>query len=74
MLKGPRGEKRPGDLIGNAAHINHIHMVALYTVWYNWVRVNAAVRTAPAMAADISDRLWDIGDLVRIVDRYEASA
>ncbi|HEY2068159.1 MAG TPA: hypothetical protein VGG48_01290 [Rhizomicrobium sp.] len=47
-------------------------MVALYTVWYNYTRINSAVRMAPAMAAGISDRLWDVADLVRLVEAYEA--
>jgi hypothetical protein len=33
---------------------NHCHMVALYTVWYNFVRINSAVKMSPAMAAGIS--------------------
>jgi IS1 family transposase len=50
---------------------NHIHMVALYTVWYNYARINSAVRMAPAMAAGISDRLWDVADIVRLVETME---
>jgi IS1 family transposase len=50
---------------------NHIHMVALYTVWYNYVRINSAVRMAPAMAAGISERLWEMDDLVRLVESHE---
>jgi IS1 family transposase len=50
---------------------NHCHMVALYTVWYNYARVNSAVRMAPAMAAGISDRLWDVADIVKLVEAYE---
>lgn len=47
---------------------NHCHMVALYTVWYNFVRINSAVRMAPAMAAGISPRLWDMANIVKLVD------
>ena len=47
---------------------NHCHMVALYTVWYNYARINSAVRMAPAMAAGISDRLWDMSDIVKLID------
>ncbi len=47
---------------------NHCHMVALYTVWYNFARINSAVRMAPAMAAGISDRLWDMSDIVKLID------
>jgi IS1 family transposase len=50
---------------------NHIHMVALYTVWYNYARINSAVRMAPAMAAGISDRLWEVADIVRLVETLE---
>jgi IS1 family transposase len=50
---------------------NHCHMVALYTTWYNWVRINSAVKVAPAMAAGLSDRLWEMDDLVRLVEAYE---
>jgi hypothetical protein len=60
-----------------AAHskklVNHIHMVALYTTWYNWVRINSAVKMAPAMAAGISTRLWEMDDLVKLVEAYELS-
>lgn len=52
---------------------NHIHMVSLYTVWYNFVRINSAVKMAPAMAAGISDRLWEMDDLVRLVENHEAT-
>lgn len=47
---------------------NHCHMVALYTVWYNYARVNSAVRMAPAMAAKVSDRLWTMSDIVALID------
>lgn len=50
---------------------NHVHMVALYTVWYNWVRINSAVKMAPAMACGLSDRLWEMDDLVKLVEAYE---
>ena len=33
---------------------NHMHMVALYTVWYNFVRIHKTLRVTPAMAAGLS--------------------
>lgn len=51
---------------------NHVHMVALYTVWFNFARINSATRVAPAMAAGLSDKLWDMADIVRLVEAYEA--
>jgi IS1 family transposase len=52
---------------------NHIHMVSLYTVWYNFARINSAVRMAPAMAAGLSEHLWEMDDLVRLVENHEAN-
>jgi IS1 family transposase len=50
---------------------NHCHMVALYTVWYNYARINSAVKMAPAMAAGISPKLWEMSDIVALIDARE---
>jgi len=42
---------------------SRVHMVALDTTWYNFARINSAVRMSPAMAARLTERLWDIGDI-----------
>lgn len=47
---------------------NHCHMVALYTTWYNWVRINSSVRCTPAMAAKLSTRVWSMADIVALID------
>ncbi len=47
---------------------NHMHMVALYTVWYNFIRIHTSLRVTPAMEAGLSDTVWDMEDLVRIMD------
>lgn len=36
---------------------SHVHMVAIWTVWYNWVRIHKSLRLTPAMAAGLTDRL-----------------
>jgi hypothetical protein len=50
---------------------NHCHMVALYTVWYNYARINSAVKMRPAMAAGISSKLWEMSDIVALIDARE---
>ena len=50
---------------------NHVHMVALYTTWYNFARINSAVRMSPAMACGLEQRLWDIGDFVKLIEEWE---
>lgn len=47
---------------------NHAHMVALYTVWYNFVKIHKKHRMSPAMAAGVSDRLWSMEDVAAIVE------
>ena len=47
---------------------NHMHMVALYTVWYNFIRIHKSLRVTPAMATGLSETVWDMDDLVRIMD------
>lgn len=47
---------------------SHVHMVALYTVWYNWVRIHKTLRTTPAMAANLTDKLMGFEDIVALID------
>jgi IS1 family transposase len=47
---------------------SHVQMVALYTVWYNWCRIHKTLRVTPAMAAGITDRVWDFADIVAMMD------
>ena len=52
---------------------NLVHSMALYATWYNFARVNSAVRMSPAMAAKLETRLWDIGDIVSLIDAHESA-
>jgi len=47
---------------------NHCHALALYFVWYNFVRQHKAHRLTPAMAAGITDKVMDVADIVRLID------
>jgi hypothetical protein len=48
-------------------------MVALYAVWYNFIRIHKTLRVAPAIEAGVTDRLFSFDDLIGIVDEWEAS-
>lgn len=50
---------------------NHTYAVALHFMYYNYVRVHQTLKVTPAMQAGLTDRLWDIADLVTIVDANE---
>lgn len=52
----------------------HYHMVSLYTVWYNFVRIHKTLRVTPAMAAGVTDRLWSMEDVVGLIDAAEGPA
>ncbi len=43
---------------------NHAHAVALHMMYYNFVRIHKTLRTTPAMAAGVADRLWEVKDMV----------
>ena len=53
---------------------SHIHALSLYFVFYNFARVHKTLRTSPAMAAGITDRLWSMEDIVALIDAREAPA
>jgi hypothetical protein len=46
---------------------------AMYFVFYNFVRINSAVKMSPAMAAGIETKLWEMSDLLAMVDAYWAA-
>jgi IS1 family transposase len=42
----------------------HLSAVALHVAFYNLSRVHESLRSTPAMALGIADRVWTIGDLI----------
>jgi IS1 family transposase len=53
---------------------NHMHALAIYFMHYNFVRIHQTTRVTPAMAADVTQTLWSLTDIVRVVDEWEATA
>lgn len=51
---------------------NHQAAVALHFAYYNFVRIHQTLRVTPAMEAGISDHLWTIEDIVKLLDGPEA--
>jgi hypothetical protein len=47
---------------------NHVHMVALYTVWNNWVRIHKTLGASPAIAAGLTSSLMSMEDVALLVD------
>lgn len=51
---------------------NHAAAVALNYFAYNFIRIHRTLRVSPAMAAGVTDRLWDVADLVALLEQAES--
>ncbi len=51
---------------------NLIHAVALHAMHYNFGRVHQTLRVTPAMEAGIADHVWDIEEVVALLEAKEA--
>ena len=50
---------------------HHITAISLHFMFYNFVRIHQTLRITPAMAAGVTDHVWDIADIVRMVEERE---
>lgn len=47
---------------------NHAAAIALHYLHYNFCRIHQTLRVTPAMEARLSTRVWDIADIVALLD------
>lgn len=47
---------------------NHVHALALYFAFYNFCRIHKTLRVTPAMQAGLTDRVWDMAEIVELID------
>jgi hypothetical protein len=40
---------------------------------YNFCRIHKTLRVTPAMAAGVTDRLWEVADIVKILEKWEVT-
>jgi IS1 family transposase len=52
---------------------NHLHMLSLYFVHYNFCRIHKSLRVSPAMAAGVSKTLRDMNWIVDLIDAREVA-
>ncbi len=50
---------------------NHIHMLSLYFVHYNFCRIHKSLRVTPAMAAGMDSQLRDMEWIVQLIEACE---
>lgn len=48
---------------------NHAHAVALHFIHYNFVRIHKTLRVTPAMEAGLTNRLWSMEDIARLLEK-----
>jgi IS1 family transposase len=47
---------------------NHLYALALYFTYYNFIKIHSSLRVTPAMAAGVADRLYEMSDIVALID------
>jgi len=47
---------------------NHEHQLALHFMYYNFARIHQSLRITPAMAAGVTDHLWNIENIISLLD------
>jgi hypothetical protein len=51
---------------------NHAAATALNYFAYNFIKIHRTLRTSPAVAAGVTDRLWEVTDLVALWEDYNS--
>jgi len=51
---------------------NHVAMLCLYFVYYNFCRIHQTLRVTPAMEAGIADHVWNVEELVALLPAIES--
>jgi IS1 family transposase len=51
---------------------NHAHMMAIYFMHYNFVRIHQTLRVTPSMAAGVTPKLWEVSDMVKVLEEWES--
>ncbi len=52
---------------------NHVHMMAIYFMHYNFVRIHQTLKITPAMAAGVTSKLWEMSDMVKVLEDWEVA-
>ncbi len=46
---------------------NHCYALALYFMYYNFVKIHSSLKCTPAMASGVTDKLWEMEDIVNLI-------
>ena len=49
-------------------------MTAIYFMHYNFVRIHQTSKMTPARAANVTPKLWEMSDTVKVLEEWEAKS
>lgn len=52
--------------------VNHRLACAVHFVHYNFCRIHSTIRVTPAMAAGLTDHVWELSELIGLLERADA--
>ena len=47
--------------------------MTIYFMHYNFVRIHQTLKITPATAAGVTERLWEVVDMVNVLETWETS-
>jgi hypothetical protein len=47
---------------------NHAAAIALHTMYYNFVRIHQTLKVTQVMPAGLTDKLWEVSDIVAMLE------
>ena len=51
---------------------NHAAAISLHFMYYNFARIHQTLRITPAMAAGVSDHVWEVEEIIALLDAPKA--
>ena len=52
---------------------NHMHAISLHFMFYNFCKVHASLRVTPAMAAGLTDHIWELEEIIELTETMRPS-
>lgn len=52
---------------------NYAHAMALHFLYYNFVHIHQTLKVSPAMAAGVTNRLWEMRDVITMLEAWETA-
>ncbi len=53
---------------------NHEHSFALFAMHHNFCNFHSGIRCTPAMAAGVSNHVWELSEVISLLDKQDAKA